>query len=98
MGGGNGAKSAKSRERNAKAKGPEAKSILKEKEKMMSHMCMICRVRGPFALSRGVGEWVGGFRVDGCGVWVCRWADWQGWRKGGLVGMLVDSYCRWWYA
>jgi len=44
MGGGNGAKSASKRERNAKAKGPEAKSILKEKEKMMSQMCMICRV------------------------------------------------------
>jgi len=44
MGGGNGAKSASKRERNAKAKGPEAKSILKDKEKMMSQMCMICRV------------------------------------------------------
>ncbi|GAB5035026.1 duf1909-domain-containing protein [Nannochloropsis oceanica] len=43
MGGGNGAKSASKRERNAKAKGPEAKSILKEKAKMMSQMCMICR-------------------------------------------------------
>lgn len=52
MGGGNGAKSASKRERNAKAKGPEAKSILKEKEKMMSQMCMICRVRS-WVLSNG---------------------------------------------
>jgi len=55
MGGGNGAKSASKRERNAKAKGPEAKSILKEKAKMMSQMCMICRVSN--ALRR---NWRGG--------------------------------------
>lgn len=36
MGGGNGAKSAKARERNAKAAGPKANSILKEKDKMVS--------------------------------------------------------------
>lgn len=35
MGGGNGAKSAKARERNAKAAGPKANSILKEKDKMV---------------------------------------------------------------
>ena len=44
MGGGNGAKAANKRERNAKAAGPQAKSILKDKEKMMSHQCQICRV------------------------------------------------------
>eukprot|EP00624_Nannochloropsis_granulata_P001541 evm.model.NODE_17594_length_8172_cov_15.400881.1 len=57
MGGGNGAKSASKRERNAKAKGPEAKSILKEKAKMMSQMCMICRVSN--ALGRKGGGRIG---------------------------------------
>lgn len=49
MGGGNGAKSAKSRERNAKDAPKEAKSILKEKGKLMNIQCMVCRM--PFMLT-----------------------------------------------
>jgi anaerobic selenocysteine-containing dehydrogenase len=45
MGGGNGAKAAKARERNKKAEGPKANSILKEKDKMLNIVCGVCRVR-----------------------------------------------------
>lgn len=43
MGGGNGAKAAQKRERNAKAAGGTAKSQLKVNEKALNIQCVVCK-------------------------------------------------------